>query len=497
MQHVTERDWRLCYARRPSRFSTARSVEIVNYADIDSREIAVGVRPGQPFLLRPNGQPDLDVLRFFNSPAFQCLAADSQTSYAFDLRVFLSFLTTQDVEWREATGDDLADFEFWRRRDERNPNRIGPSKFTRELAAISKFYIWQRERGVVALSPVEMKERKLRSGDTAVGPALRPKSTRSYRVKWLTPKAYHRWRDVGLAGYGRDNTRDDGWRGRNDGRNLAMAETLWSSGLRLREGGTLGISEIPEVESEVQYGRGRIGDAVAKGHGRDFWISGRTIKLIDNYRISTRREAVQRAHREGRYAVLDDIKIITTIDNHRVIHYTTAHGQSCKAAIDSLDHTDRRTFYVNGEDGLEPWMLWLAENGLPMPYRSWEAVFSTANERCQKLGVDIHCHPHMLRHSFALRMLIAIMYAHDRRMGITADERREYRHLFGDPWVLVQTMLGHANITTTRDCYLEPVSGLQVDLFLNDDPAEDTHVGDLITKIAQMSPQIRDVVEDT
>ena len=43
--------------------------------------------------------------------------------------------------------------------------------------------------------------------------------------------------------------------------------------------------------------------------------------------------------------------------------------------------------------------------------------------------------------------------------------------LFGDPWTLVQTLLGHTNPQTTRDVYLEPVSGLQVDLFLN---AEDS-----------------------
>jgi integrase len=111
------------------------------------------------------------------------------------------------------------------------------------------------------------------------------------------------------------------------------------------------------------------------------------------------------------------------------------------------------------------------------------------------MGVNIHCHPHMLRHSFALRMLVAIMYAHDRRMGITAQERREYRHLFGDPWVLVQTMLGHANIATTRDCYLEPVSGLQVELFLNDDQGEDSSINDLITRVAQLSSRIADVEE--
>jgi len=46
--------------------------------------------------------------------------------------------------------------------------------------------------------------------------------------------------------------------------------------------------------------------------------------------------------------------------------------------------------------------------------------------------------------------------------------------LFGDPWTLVQTLLGHTNPQTTRDIYLEPVSGLQVDLFLNAEQAGDS-----------------------
>ena len=54
-------------------------------------------------------------------------------------------------------------------------------------------------------------------------------------------------------------------------------------------------------------------------------------------------------------------------------------------------------------------------------------------------------------------------------------------------------MLGHASIAVTRDCYLEPVSGLQVELFLNDDPGEDSSINDLITRVAQLSPRIADV----
>lgn len=494
-EQTIEHAWRLCYLRLPSRFSAPRSEEIANYPDLADRERAAGMRPGQPFLLTPDGRPDIDVLLFFKSPSFQCLAAESQASYALDIKLFLSFLSAQALDWREATDEDFADFAFWRLRDDRNPARVSASKFSRELAAINKFYLWQCARGVVARSPITMTERQLRSGETVTRPELRPKATRTFRVKWLTPRAYTRWRNVGLGGYLADGTRDEQWRGRNDGRNLALAETLWSSGLRLREGATLGLDELPAVQDELQYCKGRIGQAVAKGRGRDFWISGRTLTKIENYRLSTRREAVHRAHREGRYEGLPGLKVIKKIDNRRIIHYTGRNGESGNVPADNLDRTDRLDFYVEGEDGLEPWMLWLAETGLPLPYRSWEAVFSTANARCKRLGVDIHCHPHMLRHSFALRMLVALIYAHDRRMGISPEERREYRHLFGDPWVLVQTMLGHANISTTRDCYLEPVSGLQVDLFLNDDPGEESSINDLITRVAQQSPQILDVKE--
>jgi len=105
--------------------------------------------------------PDVDVLEFFRSTAFHTLASGSQQSYALDLRLFLTFLSGQGVDWRAATESDLEDFEHWRRRDGGNPRRISSSKFSRELAAIGKFYAWQQRRGVVRSSPVAMREREL------------------------------------------------------------------------------------------------------------------------------------------------------------------------------------------------------------------------------------------------------------------------------------------------------------------------------------------------
>lgn len=495
-QHQGQTGWLLCYAEPRSKPGNEQGhPELDGFADLAAREEALGIRVGQPFLLGPGGVPNLDVLEFFRSTAFHALATESQHSYAMDLRLFLTFLSGQGVDWWAATESDLEDFEHWRRRDARNPRRISSSKFSRELAAISKFYGWQQRRGVVRSSPVAMRERELPSGEITSVPALRPTSVRSVRLKWLTPRAYRRWRDVGLCGYLPDGTRDSLWRGRNDGRNLAFCETLWSSGLRLREGGTLFLGELPQFEIENRYARGRLAKAVAKGRGRDYWIHGRALKLIDNYVVTERAAAVRRAHREHRYDNLPDIKIVDKVDRSRRVHYKTRSGEQKVTALDELTAADRMTFFIDSEDGLQPWMVWLSEAGMPLPYRTWEAIFGVASSRCANLGVDLHCHPHMLRHSFALRMLMTLIYAHDRRMGITPEERREFRLVFGDPWVLVQTLLGHANLETTRQCYLEPVSGLQVELFLNEEDLEKSSIEDLMTRVARMSAKVVDVEE--
>jgi hypothetical protein len=93
-------------------------------------------------------------------------------------------------------------------------------------------------------------------------------------------------------------------------------------------------------------------------------------------------------------------------------------------------------------------------------------------------------------------MLATLLYAFDRRMGLTPEERREYRLIFGDPWVMVQTMLGHANITTTKSCYLEPVGGIQVEMFLNGETDDDASVNGLLRRIAASSPRVKDIPED-
>ncbi len=45
-------------------------------------------------------------------------------------------------------------------------------------------------------------------------------------------------------------------------------------------------------------------------------------------------------------------------------------------------------------------------------------------------------------------------------------DRRDFALLFGDPWWLVKTLLGHADVETTKRHYLAPVAHLQLESIL-------------------------------
>ncbi|MEU7159205.1 hypothetical protein AB0A98_22620 [Streptomyces chrestomyceticus] len=103
--------------------------------------------------------------------------------------------------WDEATAEDLLDFEDWRRWSPRNPQRIGGSKWNRELAALRRLYKWAVAKLYMAASPATEREVMGRHGQMISVPAVRAKDTRASNVKWPTPRAYRMWRDVGLRGY--------------------------------------------------------------------------------------------------------------------------------------------------------------------------------------------------------------------------------------------------------------------------------------------------------
>ncbi|TXS49090.1 site-specific integrase [Streptomyces sp. t39] len=137
-------------------------------------------------------------------------------------------------------------------------------------------------------------------------------------------------------------------------------------------------------------------------------------------------------------------------------------------SLDVLGPRERCRLFVETPAGLAPAALWLNEDGLPRQPRGWEHTFCRANERVAAAGlVGLSATPHMLRHSMALRWYALGKLLYERRYAHLGEaEMRDFRAQFGDVWFLVQTLLGHADVATTMDVYLEPFRDLEVELLV-------------------------------
>lgn len=114
-----------------------------------------------------------------------------------------------------------------------------------------------------------------------------------------------------------------------------------------------------------------------------------------------------------------------------------------------------------------------------------------ASERCERAGLKVYATPKMLRHSMALRVLVSLHHALDRRLGLTAEQRRDYEDAYGTVWTMVKDLLGHRSEVTTREIYLEPVRGLQIESLLNDE--DNPSNSELFADLARRTGLILDV----
>jgi hypothetical protein len=205
------------------------------------------------------------------------------------------------------------------------------------------------------------------------------------------------------------------------------------------------------------------------------------------------------------------MRLVTSVSGHRmkVLHWRDRDGMLGETALARASVEERANLFTEGPEGPEPLWLWLNESGLPFQPASWEGVFRTATERCEKTlsgekGDAPFCTPHMCRHSFALYMLVALHHAMDVRLGLTPKERRDFRLLYGDPWRMVQDLLGHADVETTRRIYLAPVSDLQLHSLISS-PAPGSgapqggaadDVSWILARLAAETGTIQDLIDD-
>lgn len=491
-----------------------RKAVLEGWEDLPAREAAVDVRAGDPIFLSPDYRVDPLLSLYVQSRPFSGYTAETKRNYATDIALLLSTLWARGKTWVEATPKDLEDYEDWRRFASANPMRIGGSKWDRELSAIASLYSWAKKAGYLSRNPVLMKQVVGRSGQLVMVPEQRAGDSRPSNVHWLTPRTWRRWIDVGLRGHTREGVPEPGWVGRLEDRNVAFVRLLVSSGLRLQEGASLLTFEVPRRLGGGRYLRGKVAAEVTRSKKqRTFYVASDAVGDVESYVAASRAWAIRKAQKAGRYECLPQMRILIEVTRglKPKVRWCDQEGVIGERELNLLTWQERMLLFEEGPHGPEPLWLWLNERGLPFLPSSWENVFRTANQRCERvlapsqhLRRDPHrvfapyATPHAGRHSFALFMLVVLNYLMDQRFGLTPEERRDFRLLYGDPWLMVQNLLGHSSRETTVKHYLSPVADLQLRAMLataDDDVAEAPmpELDAVFARVARESEGIQDI----
>jgi integrase len=445
-----------------------------------NRQSSRGRRDGLPFLLGPDGRADVRINGFFTSPGMRALSPLTWRKYAYALGLWLNFLLAVDRTWDAVTEEDAEYFKEWRLTDLENPRPVETSTFAGDLAALRSFYRWAARVHHVT-DPVAA------SGDLD----LRPRGVRENDIKWFDPAGYRRWRDLGLRGHGLDGRPDPRWRGRNDQRDVAFADALYGSGLRLAEWASVLLTELPEDDPTRGYTTSYLADACAKGgYGHKYWLPRTALVGVLDYVEGARARAVRQAQRDGRYEQVTRRRLVLGQQNGRLL-IREPDGRQTSPAANAINPRSRARLFRSTPAGVEPVALWLNEDGMPRAAHGWQHTFAAANARIARLGLPgFACTPHMLRHSCALRWYAVGRLAYERRFAhLDAEELRDFRVQFGNTWDLVATMLGHRSPETTRQHYLEPFRTLELDLLLQH--AQQATVDGFLTGYLAAHPLVR------
>ncbi|MFE9806099.1 integrase [Streptomyces sp. NPDC005548] len=510
--------WRVFWVPKTATTVPAGQSELAGWADLAAREESVGIRPGDPIFLAPDYRVDELLSLYTTSSPFQRYEAETKRNYTTDDCLFFNFLWKRGKIWTQAVESDVDDYQYWRQESLDNPVRIGSDKWVRELAALMSLYKWamKPENAFVPRNPISTHQVMGRYGQIIEVPDVRSKDVKGSNVHWLTPRTFRLWVDVGLRGCGADGLRAPGWVGRLEDRNVAFARLLYSSGLRRLEGASLMTFEVPKLRLEGgRYYSGRLAAKVTRSKkARTYYVAAGVVGDIESYVDSSRAEVIRKAQAKGRYDDVRDMRLVTKVTHgpKPIVHWVDRDGVMGRVALTHALAEERMTWYTEGPAGPEPLWLWLSETGLPFQPHSWENVFTSANKRCRvvldpepKQGLDPHrvrapyATPHSCRHSFALYMLVILHYLMDQRLGLTPEERRDYRLLYGDPWRMVQDLLGHASIETTRERYLAPVADLQLRSLLATAPIrqgeqlEEQDMDDVFARLAREAEGIQDI----
>ncbi|MFZ4237417.1 tyrosine-type recombinase/integrase [Streptomyces murinus] len=427
-----------------------------------------GVRDSTFFVLGADGSYDLGLNRFGRELDSWGVRSDNgHENYMRDLMLYCRFLHESrggKSIW-ETDHHDLRAYKMVRLRTD-GPDTISASTWRRSIAALDKWVQWSLHEGLLTREPFRYIDKTMM---TPQGPK-RVRVNAEYEVDDEEEPLhivqfvdYLLWRNVGLRGELPDGRPDPTWRGRNGERNALFADSLVYTGMRLGEGASLLVTEVPPLNVHRVLGDVHLSAAVTKRHkARTVYANVRTLRAWHHYLAIERDAVVARARARGRYERVDDFVPVRRAGRHAL----TVAGAARAWSYSKIGPQPRqRLFRVDGAGRPEePLALWLGEDGQPLKPSTWQSAFRRANDRCASLGIDLTVPPHTLRHVFAVQMLGLMLRQTIRALGQREDRhftRKELeRLLFGSPMRKLQLLLGHRHESTVH-IYLDLLDEFQ------------------------------------
>ena len=129
--------WRVFWVPLDAVRTGVRKRLLEGWEDLPAREDDAGIRPGDPIFLSPDYRVDPLLSLYVQSARFHRYTAETRRNYVTDIALLLTFLWNRGRAWTDALARDLEDYEHWRRFARDNPDRVGGSKWDRELAAFT------------------------------------------------------------------------------------------------------------------------------------------------------------------------------------------------------------------------------------------------------------------------------------------------------------------------------------------------------------------------
>ncbi|MFE4514875.1 tyrosine-type recombinase/integrase [Kitasatospora sp. NPDC056783] len=417
-----------------------------------------GLHAGAPFILDDDGSYDVQLNRFLWSlPTLGVRSPNSWRAYALDLLTWARFLHEHrgKTVWH-ADRDDVTAFHRARRVSPDPTQVVSASTWNRAVAALDKFYTWAVDEELIGRTPFKYYEssRRIGSGQQVLVRNNRAmeKAAKRGDVRFLSVPRYASLRDIGLRGQLPAGVVDPSFRGRNAERNVVMAELLVTTGLRIEEAASLCWPELltlasPNGLKSVPFD---LAPPTAKrDKGRRIMLPNRVLRALVDYIEIERSLILDRWRARG--CPLPAGAVLGSQADRRGVRMPMKDGRLRRVPWSRVPPGVRTRLYLVDEHGapLGPACMWLGQEARTVSLSAWESVFVRASERCRAYGIDVAVTPHVLRHTFAVHLLSALI--HEQIGSVDRHELTDgvYRRIIGDPLDHLRRLLGHASITTT------------------------------------------------